>query len=46
MVRYRPWLAALLGLAALLNLAPFLYQVGLSLAPLSASLPHPGPSPG
>jgi sn-glycerol 3-phosphate transport system permease protein len=46
MARYRPWLVALLGLAALLNLAPFLYQVGLSLAPPERVFASPWPFAG
>jgi len=46
MARRRAWLAALLGAAALLNLAPFLYQVGLSLAPSERIFSSPWPFVG
>jgi ABC-type glycerol-3-phosphate transport system permease component len=46
MARRRAWLAAILGAAALLNLAPFLYQVGLSLASSERIFSSPWPFMG
>jgi ABC-type glycerol-3-phosphate transport system permease component len=46
MVQREAWLAAVLGVAALVNLIPFLYQVGLSLAPPERIFASPWPFAG